>query len=78
PQNTKRSVVKCKRVIKRKTLKYLLDDLNNENEELEISDIDDYDDGIHDNDSSYDDNSCNDDKSDDICDDDVHNKSDNE
>ncbi|CAI2189489.1 5591_t:CDS:1, partial [Funneliformis geosporum] len=55
----------------------LLDDLNNKDEELEISDIDDCDDGIHDNDSNCDNNNCNDDKSDDICDNDVHNKSDN-
>ena len=52
-----------------------LDDLNNEDEELEISDIDDCDDGIHDNDNSCDDNSCDDefydksDEGDNICDD---------
>ena len=52
-----------------------LDDLNNEDKELEISDIDDCDDGIHDNDNSCDDNSCDDefydksDEGDNICDD---------
>src|SRR3989337_1753889 len=49
-----------------------LDDLNNEDEELEISDIDDCDDGIHDNDNSCDDNSCDDNS----CDDEFYDKSD--